>query len=65
MPSSEPDVVVAREAIVIAVGARPAEYAKIEVLNQRTGLREKILDTDNPPLDPGDEGTTSSSRPSG
>jgi hypothetical protein len=59
--------VVARDAIVVNVGARPIEYRRITVMNRRTGQRVEINDTDSYPedprtglppniLDPGDEG---------
>jgi hypothetical protein len=50
------DMVVARTAIVVVVGARPCEYRKITVTARRTGERVEILDTDHDPIDPGDEG---------
>ena len=55
MPNTS-DVLVAREAIVVNVGARPVRYGEIEVLDKRTGQKVVILDTDNEPIDPGDEG---------
>lgn len=48
-------MVVAREAIVITVGARPIEYGTIEVVNEKTGLTETI-DNHNQIIDEGDEG---------
>jgi hypothetical protein len=51
------NTVVAREAIVINVGGRPAEYGKIMVTDRRTGERVEILDTDNDPIVAADEGT--------
>jgi len=47
--------VVAREAIVITVGARPIEYQKIEVAHNRTGVLTTI-DNQNVTVDEGDEG---------
>jgi hypothetical protein len=47
--------VVAREAIVINVGARPIQYGTIDVINQKTGERETI-DNHNQMVDEGDEG---------
>ena len=47
--------VVAREAIVVVVGARPIEYAKIQVRHNRTGDLVTI-DNQNNIVDPGDEG---------
>jgi hypothetical protein len=49
-------MLVAKEAIVVNVGARPVEYRKIMVTDRRTGERVEILDTDNDPIDEGDEG---------
>jgi hypothetical protein len=50
-------MVVAKEAVVVNVGGRPAEYRTITVTDRRTGERVQILDTDNDPVDPGDLGT--------
>ena len=47
--------VVAREAIVVNVGARPIEYGKIQVRHNRTGDLVTI-DNQNQIVDPGDEG---------
>ncbi len=49
---------VATEAIVIVVGARPIKYQRREVLNRRTGERQTIDMTDPAwePEDPGDDG---------
>jgi hypothetical protein len=49
------NLVVARDAIVITVGARPIEYGTITVINQKTGLEETI-DNHNVMVDEGDEG---------
>jgi hypothetical protein len=46
---------VAREACVVTVGARPVEYGKITVRNNRTGNLETI-DNQNDVVDPGSEG---------
>lgn len=51
------EVVVAKEAIVVNVDGRPAEYATITVKNRRTGIEETIFDTDNPPIVEEDVGT--------
>lgn len=48
--------VVAREKVVIVVGARPVEYGRIVVTDRRTGERVEIADTDKQPIDPGDDG---------
>lgn len=56
MATSKGGYVVAREAIVINVGARPAVYGKITVTDRRTGERKEILDTDHEPIDGGDLG---------
>ena len=48
--------VVAREAIVINVGGKPARYARITVTDRRTGLPVEILDTDHPPIEPEETG---------
>ena len=54
--NSPADVVVARETIVIVVGARPVEYARIEVTDKRTSQKVEIDDTDHAPIDEGEEG---------
>ena len=43
---------------MIVVGVRPIEYGRIVVKNRRTGLEEEIDDTDEPPIDEGDFGTS-------
>lgn len=48
--------VVAREKVVIVVGARPVKYGRVTVTDRRTGDRVEIADTDNQPIDPGDDG---------
>lgn len=50
-----PNFVVAREAIVINVGARPVEYGKITVSDRKTG-EPKTIDNHNHVVDGGDEG---------
>lgn len=57
MRAKNPNVVVAREAIVINVGARPVEYGRITVRDRRTSEMVEIADTDRDPIDEGDEGT--------
>lgn len=47
-------MVVAKEAVVIVVGARPATYERITVVSRRTGERVE-MDSDRID-DPGDEG---------
>jgi hypothetical protein len=48
-------MMVAREACVIVVGARPIEYGKITVTHNKTG--EKVtIDNHNQIVDQGDEG---------
>jgi hypothetical protein len=47
-------MVVAREAIVINVGGRAAEYEQVEVIDRRTGQKATINKDD--PIDEGDEG---------
>lgn len=47
--------VVAREACVIVVGARPVEYAKITVRHNKTGELVEI-DNQNDVIDEGDSG---------
>jgi hypothetical protein len=47
-------MVVAREAIVINVGARAPNYEQVEVVDRRTGQKVKI--NMDEPSDPGDEG---------
>lgn len=48
-------MVVAREACVVFVGARPPAYEQIEVVHNRTGERVKM--NKDLPSDPGSEGT--------
>ena len=55
MAKSKSNLVVAREAIVINVGARPIEYGQIDVRNRRTGEMVTI-DDHNVMLDEGDDG---------
>ena len=45
---------VAREACVIVVGARPVEYGKVKVRNRNDEIVE--IDNQNVIIDPGDEG---------
>jgi len=54
------DVRVAKEAIVIVVGARPRKYARITVQDNRHNELPpvEIDDTDNPPIDEGDIGVS-------
>lgn len=47
--------VVAKEACVINVGARPIEYEKVEVVNNKTNETE-VIDNHNRIIDEGDEG---------
>jgi hypothetical protein len=49
-------MLVAKEAITITVGARPVRYGRITVIDRRTGDPVEIDDTDNDPVDEGDEG---------
>jgi len=49
------NIVVAREAIVVTVGARPIEYGKITIRHNKTGELVTI-DNQNEIVDPGDEG---------
>lgn len=53
--TADSNMVVAKEAVVIVVGARPIEYGKITVRHNRTGNLETI-DNQNDIVDPGDEG---------
>jgi hypothetical protein len=46
-----------RETIGISVGARPIEYERRIVRNNRSGRLEEIDIHELPPVDPGDEGT--------
>lgn len=57
LPKRDPNsnVVVAREAIVINVDARPVQYGKITVMDRRTG-EPKVIDNHNNIVDEGDEG---------
>ena len=50
------NMVVAKEAIVINVGARPIQYQQAVVTDKRTGERVEIDIHENPPIDEGDEG---------
>lgn len=50
------NMVAAREAIVINVGGRSAEYGTIRVMDRRRGEMVEILDTDNDPIVPEDPG---------
>ena len=58
MARAKRGTLVATEAIVIVVGARPVKYQRREVLNKRTGEMQEIDMTDPgwPPEDPGDDG---------
>lgn len=47
-------VVVAKEAIVITVGAVPPKYEQVQVINRRTG--EPAMISKDEPYDPGDLG---------
>jgi hypothetical protein len=47
-------MVVAREAIVINVGAEPPKYERVEVTDRKTGQR--VMINKDEPFDPGDEG---------
>jgi hypothetical protein len=48
------NTVVAKEAIVINVGARPPEYDMVRVIDNKTG--EPVMIPKDQPTDPGDEG---------
>ena len=48
-------MMVAREACVVVVGARPVEYGKVTVTHNKTGERVTI-DNQNEIVDPGSEG---------
>jgi dihydroxyacetone kinase-like predicted kinase len=48
-------MMVAREACVVVVGARPVEYAKITVTHNRTG-EQITIDNQNNVVDSGSEG---------
>lgn len=54
--------VVAKEAIVVTVGARPIEYGKVEVRHNKTG---ELVEIDNhlQILDPGEQGIPYAFRP--
>jgi len=47
-------MVVAREAIVINVGARPPKYDRVTVIDRRTN--QKVTINKDEPTDPGEEG---------
>ena len=49
-------LVVAKEAIVITVDARPVEYHKAKVLDRRTEQKVEVELTEIDPKDPGDDG---------
>lgn len=48
------NMVEAREAIVITVGARPPEYEMVEITNRRSG--QKVMAPKDEPFDQGDDG---------
>jgi hypothetical protein len=50
-------MMVAKEAVVVVVGARPIEYAKITVTHNKTGERVTI-DNHNNVVDPGSQGVS-------
>jgi hypothetical protein len=55
--STEPVWLMAREAVVVTVGARAPVYETAIVRHRITGqLHEVPLNPERPPLDPGDEG---------
>lgn len=49
------NMVAAREAIVVTVGARPIEYGRITITDRHSGDR-KTIDNQNDIVDGGDEG---------
>ena len=54
---ARPKMMVAREACVVVVGARPVEYGKVTVTHNKTGERVTI-DNQNVILDAGSQGTS-------
>ena len=50
------NMVVARETMVVVVGARPIEYRKAMVRDRKTDQIVEVELNEAPPLDPGDEG---------
>ena len=55
MATKTSNLVAAKEAIVIVVGARPIKYAQIQVRHNRTN-EIVTMDNNNDIVDPGDEG---------
>lgn len=60
-PRSRTGWVVAKEAVVVTVGARAPEYEQVEVTDRRTGNRV-MINKDQPAI-PGDEGIPYAFRP--
>jgi hypothetical protein len=59
MPTKEAEkMLVAREAVVVVVGARAPEFEKKVVRDRRTGKLAEVTLHEAPPLDEGDEGTS-------
>ena len=56
--TTKPAEVIAKEAIVIVVGARPPVFRKEIVRDRRTGLFREVELNEFEPIDPGDLGTT-------
>ena len=50
------NMVVARETMVVVVGARPIEWQKRMVRNRKTDQIQEVELTEFDPVDPGDEG---------
>jgi hypothetical protein len=56
MARSKSGYVVAKEAVVVNVGGRPAVYGTIDVTDRRTGERVNIPNTDADPVEAEDPG---------
>ena len=56
--TAKPPMMIAKEACVIVVGARPIIYRKHIVRDRHTGKLAEIDIHDEPYADPGDEGTS-------
>ena len=56
--TAKPPMMIAKEACVIVVGARPPEYQKKIVRDNKTNKLVEILLHEAPPIDEGDPGMT-------
>jgi hypothetical protein len=60
--AKDTDYVVAREAIVVVVGASPIQYGKVTVISNKTG-QPVTIDNHNQILDEGSDGVSYAFRP--